>query len=788
MAYADLYTQYQSALPQGGGFNPLETEEERRKRLAAEAAGEEPTPVKETRTTDPVTGQVKLKIEGSEQDLSAANPLTPTVVAPKPPAAPELGAGYAGSALTPQFNFQSPAQTSAPTQPVAPPMPQPMAQTQMSQPQVQQPRLQTVAAPAVPLAPTNQNLSGVQVGDISDSAPGTQVTLGNGSMGIVGANGTIQAAPSQTVTPVAPVAPTNPVQTVPGAPAANAAPVTQTATTANVVPEGGFASTLGSVQVQPHVENFLKNQNNVNELAKLRIDQNTPDWLKRAAGKQEYDQLKYQYDTDRVKKEIEDAAKTNNTTKLARMFTDKKEDGSIAKAFLYSLIGYNSGAAAEVEKIQNARGIGATWQAGQIGSDSVAIKVNKDGSVKEGLFTSGDRAGQALSPEEMALTYGQGTAGGVGAKALKAEAGMPYEQIGSNGEVLARGIRSTKFINGRTVTGVESGGVFHPFDPSWRPESISTSTTKAIEKAKVDFATSPSIAGAKKLMEQAAEDDMGDGKIIEATKKQIREKLGNSFDFSTITTPTIPPPVKEGAKKVLAPVEPSSTGGMMTTAYNTNQEPSSTGGMMTTAYNANQEPSGFIQTSSGRDFGRESPAMYRERLRRETAAAEAEVQKNKELEVAEKKPPAEQKGKNAAKDINDQRQADETYKILRPISDAVKQSTGSGIGAGVDTLAGIFGKGTTGAENIAKLEVLSYKLLQQVPRMEGSQSNIDVEMYKKAAGDLGNDKKPVSVRLAALETIIEMLKIADKKGANDWSFGQEKAQPEFRVIKREKIQ
>ena len=163
MAYADLYTQYQSALPQGGGFNPMETEEERRKRLAAEAAGEEPTPVKETRTTDPVTGQVKLKIEGSEQDLSAANPLTPTVVAPKPPAAPELGAGYAGSALTPQFNFQSPAQTSAPTQPVSPPMPQPMAQTQMSQPQVQQPRLQTVAAPAVPVAPTNQNLSGVQV-------------------------------------------------------------------------------------------------------------------------------------------------------------------------------------------------------------------------------------------------------------------------------------------------------------------------------------------------------------------------------------------------------------------------------------------------------------------------------------------------------------------------------------------------------------------------------------------------------------------------------------------------
>jgi hypothetical protein len=214
-----------------------------------------------------------------------------------------------------------------------------------------------------------------------------------------------------------------------------------------------------------------------------------------------------------------------------------------------------------------------------------------------------------------------------------------------------------------------------------------------------------------------------------------------------------------------------------------------TGASLTNAaYTPNEEAGGFIKTSGPRVIGKESAAMYEERLKRETAAAEAEIQKNKELDVAEKKPPAEQKGKNAAKDINDQRQADETHKIIQPISDAIKQITGSGIGAGVDTLAGVFGKGTTGAENIAKLEVLSYKLLQQVPRMEGSQSNIDVEMYKKAAGDLGNDKKPISVRLAALETIIEMLKIADKKGANDWSFGAQQKQPEIKIIKREKIQ
>ena len=69
----------------------FETEEERRRRLERErmAAGQtpttapvKPTPVKETITTDPVTGERKVKIEGTERDLSALNTRTPTVTMP----------------------------------------------------------------------------------------------------------------------------------------------------------------------------------------------------------------------------------------------------------------------------------------------------------------------------------------------------------------------------------------------------------------------------------------------------------------------------------------------------------------------------------------------------------------------------------------------------------------------------------------------------------------------------------------------------------------------------------
>jgi hypothetical protein len=70
-----------------GGYmlTPQETEEERLRRLAMENMDTKPTPVKETITTDPVTGQRKIKIEGLERDLSAANVRTPTVSGPISP-------------------------------------------------------------------------------------------------------------------------------------------------------------------------------------------------------------------------------------------------------------------------------------------------------------------------------------------------------------------------------------------------------------------------------------------------------------------------------------------------------------------------------------------------------------------------------------------------------------------------------------------------------------------------------------------------------------------------------
>lgn len=65
------------------GTEIYETEEERRRRLAAEA--EANMPVKQTITYDPKTGAQKVKIEGGAVNLGPGNPATPTVSGPVAP-------------------------------------------------------------------------------------------------------------------------------------------------------------------------------------------------------------------------------------------------------------------------------------------------------------------------------------------------------------------------------------------------------------------------------------------------------------------------------------------------------------------------------------------------------------------------------------------------------------------------------------------------------------------------------------------------------------------------------
>jgi hypothetical protein len=82
-----------------------------------------------------------------------------------------------------------------------------------------------------------------------------------------------------------------------------------------------------------------------------------------------------------------------------------------------------------------------------------------------------------------------------------------------------------------------------------------------------------------------------------------------------------------------------------------------------------------------------------------------------------------------------------------------KGPTSSGLGTAVDAGVGLFGMSTPGADAAAQLDTLSGWMVSNVPRMEGPQSNFDVQNYKTMAGMVGDKTMPLSQRKAALDTL-----------------------------------
>lgn len=80
-------------------------------------------------------------------------------------------------------------------------------------------------------------------------------------------------------------------------------------------------------------------------------------------------------------------------------------------------------------------------------------------------------------------------------------------------------------------------------------------------------------------------------------------------------------------------------------------------------------------------------------------------------------------------------------------------ATGSLAGAGRDAVLRGVGVTTDSSKNAAKLETLAGWMVANVPRMEGPQSNIDVENYRTMAGRVGDRTLPVDERLAALDVL-----------------------------------
>lgn len=99
------------------------------------------------------------------------------------------------------------------------------------------------------------------------------------------------------------------------------------------------------------------------------------------------------------------------------------------------------------------------------------------------------------------------------------------------------------------------------------------------------------------------------------------------------------------------------------------------------------------------------------------------------------------------------RDARDTLSLLARAEQILPDATGSRGGQLVDAAAGLVGSSTPGAQATAQLQTIAGQLTSKMPRMQGPQSDRDVQLYQQMAGDLANPSIPTETRLAALRTI-----------------------------------
>ena len=690
----------------GQMFEDPEAALQRRMGLAVAEQPVEPTPVKQTITTDPRTGEQKMTISGSVQDLTAANPLTPTVSQPVTP----------GQAVAQDQQAQ--------------------AQQLMQMPDAQQREQAAVermrAAAAVTQPPPEAAPAGPSIPQGLVAGGGVPARADIGQVPTPGPAVQVAVAPTTTVTGQTQVGAPRDMQNLAqgGAQAAAAptpapAPAEPAWVAAANAAGNDFDKLIGVLAKHPEAEKQLKE--------KL-------------------------FNVFEGKKKAEDAAKMfkaaengdlkawNKIQQEMRPERGKQKEeitvGDYVRAAVYARMGLTDLAQQAQAKI-----LGKDTKFGQIQLGGTNWNVEQDAKTGE-LVRAQDDDGNVATKSTLNKLAASGLKTGTQAFNFTGGIHTVPKEDGSGIDLVMPIQNQQGGTAGFTYMSGPNKGKEYTGKATPQPQSIGTAAAKAEQGKQISLAYDPIIEAAKK----------GAGFLGEFNAK-------NGTNFGIVGTSNGVPVIVDNNNN---------------TVVKKNDQ-----GVVTTTSNAGAGNVGLTGTGNARG---KTPAEIEQNMALGKKQAEARIEANKEVDVTERKPPAEAKGKIEAKDINNQQFANSTYDLVKPIADLIKKSTGSGIGAGVDTLAGKLGAGTQGAAAIAELEVLTYPLISNVPRFEGPQGVRDVELYERAAGDLANNAKPVRVRLAALNAMLTMLKKYDKAGTNDWTFGAEKPASEIKIISREKAQ
>lgn len=735
--------------PMGNYTGYEETDEERRRRLAEEAA-KNATPVTQTIKTNPVTGEQEMTIKGTPADLSAANPRTPTVTAPVSPDQifqRQIMAESAGQQYNPQGGILTspkgaqgiaqimPATAAQPGYGIKPATPEEIATREGNMAfgeRYKQGMLQafggdqqkaTAAYNAGPGAIRRaEQQAAASGGAWTDYIPKeTMAYLGKvfGNMMPTAQAGevseqqraqapTITVAPSGSVTSSA----TTPAMT-PIAPTPQAAP--QVAPAGPVNPMYAFNATGGApglrmpdaMQQQQAMEQARRNQavnefqtatTNPDAMIEYMARKDVPDDLKTAMKINHFESLS----ADKRRADVEQKLTktiTENPQQIPRILNDKTEEGSIAKAFLYSLIGFKSGAEAEVAKMN----LPGKWTPAEDANGRTGMVLySTSGKPLQGVNSDNTK----MSPEQLSAFASAGTT-----KRTKPDVSMQDVEKGN----LKGRVVTTYDRQNRPTTVVESGGKTFAYDASWKPVSIGTAAEKAETAAgiKLRYAgpTAYTEAGAKFAGAFNTENGTNIG-------YQMQQPGAPLVDLNTGK------PVQIGPGGVISVTQSGTPGAAPAPAAPAPAAPAAESKLPT----APKYKEAGYETETPSAFAARSDAW------KKTYAKQYEQQ------------------------VKNTKEAKQLLPFINEMKGLIDKSTSSGIGTIVDSAGNFFGYSTSGAEAIAAIAPLANKVLMGVQRFEGPQSDRDVASYKEASGKLADPTVPAAQKQAAFNTIIEIMK------------------------------
>ena len=743
-----------SFMPGFGADSQAETEEQRRQReeqerieresaMLAGLPGVSPSAVnpltmspEDAANTEVSSTQIKTYGDGSQEEIlkrqiPAAGPVDPmaaqapdpAMMAPNPLAESQQNLNVLNPQLTPEQQQQAAqieamaaqqagaAQPMNMQQPMAQPQPQTMSMAQQAAaglPQ-QQPQPQPMAQ-AAPIAP-DQAMP--EIGMPPTPGPGVQVASAAPSAGVAEA---AQAAQAQ------------------AAPAAPAAPAWITA--ANEA--GNDFDKLIQVAAQfPESRGALKEKMRT-ALEGQRKEKEAQDIVLAAAQG--------------------DAKAQNQLQQALRPETGRKKEeittGDYVKAYLYARLGLNELASEAQKKI-----LGKSTKFGQVtlGNSNWQVETDAQGNIVGARDNQGTVATENTLNKLRAESRAVSTATPPSATStrIRDSKGTEWSQVPT-----PQGI---KFYDNSGRAGVPEGRTV----PIAVGSDVELKNQMQLNELQNKLAFAGPTASAAEREKIIAESEARYGPLSEAYKASVRGVAPQPVGTALVATaPAMAAPAPAPAPAMAAPAPAPAPAA-------TTARPPAAGPVSPAAIAAPAPaPAPAAQPSiGGGGAGGATPAARESASATSRAATDAAIQQRKELAVAEQKPAAIARGTDAATTVKNQSFADRTYSLMKPINDAILQSTGSTLGAGVDAVAAAIGKSTEGSKAIARLNVLSYGILSNIPRFEGPQSDIDVQMYKQAAGDFNNRKLPVEDRLAALDALRTILQRYDTAGKNDWTFG-----------------